>query len=114
MRLADRIQGVLKNITYKPGWEFKVVNEGTSYGLREMDYLLVSYPAPSIDDPSRMVRITSPTAIGELSCEMKDEYLIATIIRDAIQYAEYHEFKEWFKYKGVTVYDPHPKQEFER
>ena len=92
----------IKDITYKPGWYFRVgVEEG-----RMWFQVGVTEEAEISFDPIEGKKVPWRGAKHYLSPHMcRNE--IVTGVKHAIDRAEMHEVNEWFRYRGKSIYNPH-------
>lgn len=94
---------VVLSVSYKPGWKLAL-----STGDENRPYLQVYVQPPA--DAAQCAR--SGQAIewkgGKhyLSFHMCRQEIVGACF-GAIEAAEKHEMREWFKYRGVAIYDPH-------
>jgi hypothetical protein len=117
MNQLERVQGILKRITYKPGWKIKAsrLEDGLRPSVVFVDWnrvtLVVTFKAPDIDDYTKTpILLSGIRSMSDFDLEhLSDEQILDYFVRRAIWEAEDHEFKEWFKYDGICVFDPHPE-----
>jgi hypothetical protein len=116
----ERVQRLLKKVTYKPGW------------------IITAYPHQMFDEPRsedryrfhnetriviRVVCLQPDTISGQPRefihhrslcaydiAHLDDSKIIEYFIGRAIVEMEMHEVDEWFKYDGSHVKDPHPEK----
>lgn len=91
------IKSILSNVDYKD-WHFHVAALGDAF------YLQVQFLAPDNDDPRK-----AEVQHGRkwyISCHMTKSELVQTAF-SAVKFAEEHEMRELFKYKGQRVFGPH-------
>jgi hypothetical protein len=103
----DRFTGLLEEISYKPGWEFRIgfadhTYEGGKEGHGAM-YLQVLMQTAD-------VRTGLNTQVHGrkhlLSTWMTNSEFVQTVLYACLQ-AEEHECREHFKYQNVQVFGPH-------
>ena len=117
MDQLKRVQDILKRITYKPGWKIKAsrLEDGLRPSVVFVDWnrvtLVVTFKAPDIDDYTKTpILLSVIRSMSDFDLEhLSDEQILDYFVRRAIWEAEDHEFKEWFKYDGICVFDPHPE-----
>lgn len=93
---------IIGKITYKPGWYFRV---GVETG-RMWVQVGVTEDAEIAFDPIEGNRVPWRGAKHYLSEHMCRQEVVGTVYH-AIERAEMHEFNEWFRYKGRSIYNPH-------
>lgn len=94
----SEINELINKITYKPNWSILF------YASTKRSYIQISV-TNSIDSVSRETcdwksgkRFTS-----EHMCRQE----IIGIVYGLIENAEIHEMREWFRYRGASIYNPH-------
>lgn len=119
------IQDILSKITYKPGWKvefcsgdkitFPVALEKGfgSTEARDRPYLQVSVDETAEASMDSLTRSRSrwKGAKVYLSPHMCRQEIVGAAF-GAIQAAELHEMREWFRYGGVSIYNPHLDPDF--
>jgi hypothetical protein len=105
-----RLQSVLDQISYKPGWTFTAARGyKTTGGLNLSEvFLRVAYETADVNFPKRETTINSVRELPASFLETMPELAIIEFVRHVIQEAENHETSEWLKYRGICVRDPHP------
>lgn len=98
----DELKEILKTISYKPGWGFHLYKE-----TDDLCTFRISWAAKNCGSPEDDIVITN-SKMFKLE-EMKSEKKFLSFVEERIFAAEEHEFREWFKYKSVQIYDPHPE-----
>lgn len=102
----QRLQKLLDDITYKPNWTFQVRKNKTVWSCVE---LFITIMVPDVEYPDRIIPICMAESISPYHLDrMNDEVLVQSLISNVIRKAEEHEFREWFKFKGKNVFNPHP------
>ena len=66
----------------------------------------VSYTAPDTETGRQVILTHGGKELHPYVEEMPELELLRYVF-SKIESAEYHEMKEWFRYRGVMVYDPH-------
>lgn len=92
------IEKMTSKLTYKPGWTFAYQQD------RYYNVLIIEGLVPDSRDPSTMLAFSTrrpiPTFI-EFEMEFLD-WVMQLLIE-----AEYHELREYFRYDGKLVSNPH-------
>jgi len=93
---------IIGQITYKPGWYFRVGIDGDRMWVQ----IGVTEEAEISFDP--IAGKKNPWRGGKhyLSPHMCRQEVVG-IVFHALERAEMHELKEWFRYKGRSIYNPH-------
>lgn len=95
-------QETINTITYKPGWYFRTgVEEG-----RMWVQVGVTEEAEISFDPIAGKKVPWRGAKLFLSEHMCRNEIVSTVFH-AIERAELHEVREWFRYKGRSIFNPH-------
>lgn len=92
---------MLRGFTYKPGWVFSVSPGGR-----------VDIPTLKIKAQVQNLQTGHPDQIWgvfSFSLEMRGQYFIDFIMK-CITQIETHEIREWAKFQGNNVIDPHPER----
>lgn len=119
MTPMDKLQDMLMHITYKPGWEIVAEWGKTSFIGGKDKYgrdimLRISYKTPDVITPDRQVKIGRVRRIDVwMLAHTEEEHLEEALYREIeylIREAEEHEFREWLRFDGIPVRDPHPKE----
>lgn len=93
---------IIGQITYKPGWYLRVGVEDTRMWVQ----VGVTEEAEISFDPHAGKKVPWRGAKHYLSPYMCRQEVVGTVFH-AIERAEMHECKEWFRYKGRSIYNPH-------
>lgn len=94
---------ILSKIKYKPGFYVRLRHNDRMYCTD----IICSYTTYDTDKPKIQVPICYSGVITHEHLEkMSDTDLLAQIYNTILE-TEIHEAREWFKYKGVKIYDPH-------
>lgn len=97
-----QFQALLDQITYKPGWYLRTGIEGDRMWLQ----VGVTEEAEISYDVVAKKRVPWRGAKHYLSEHMcRNE--IVSMAYHAFERAELHEVKEWFRYKGRSIFNPH-------
>jgi hypothetical protein len=98
----DEFEDIIEAITYKPGWYFRT-------GLEEDRMWVqvgVTEEAEISFDPIAGKKVPWRGAKHFLSKHMCRNEVVSTVFH-AIERAEMHEAREWFRYKGSSIFNPH-------
>lgn len=98
MKRIDEIQNIIKNITYKPGWELKLTTRG--------DDVILMYWKFNAPDTNTGVMEEWTSRKYYLSPFKTPSEIIQTAFL-AAKVAEEHEILESFKYRGKVLFSPH-------
>ena len=94
------IEKITEKLGYKPGWSFAWQKD------QYYDVLIISGLVPDSRDPSRMLAFETRRPIpGYLLTAGLNQFL--DWVRQLLLEAEYHELREYFRYDGELVNDPH-------
>ena len=89
---------ILEQITYKPNWAVKLRGDENRLFIQlEVTNSVCSVSRETVDWKSGK-RYLSPHM-----CRQE----IVGIVYGLIESAEIHEMREWFRYKGASIYNPH-------
>lgn len=114
MDQLQRVQDILKRVTYKPGWSVEAMRiDYSEPSVYKHDwnrvYLRVTVRTKSIENGD-MVLINGFNSLMDIDiAPLNDEQIIEYFIHRAIWEMEEHEYHEWFKLDGICVFDPHPE-----
>ncbi len=100
----DDIRAIVALVTYKPGWSFRVEEEGGRPFLQAS----VSVESDLTMDPTGKTKDRTPWKSGKrfLSLHMCRQEIIGSVL-GLVKDAEAHETHEWFRYRGASIYNPH-------
>lgn len=95
-------QEIVDSVTYKPGWYLRTGVEDTRMWVQVgvTDEAEISY------DVVEKRRVPWRGAKHFLSEHMCRNEIVSTVYH-AIERAELHEVKEWFRYRGASIFNPH-------
>lgn len=93
---------MIQAIAYKPGWSFRTGEENG----RMFVQVCVSDEAEASYDMIAKKRVPWRGAKHWLSPHMCRQEVVGTVF-GAIRAAEEHEMKEWFRYRGAAIFNPH-------
>lgn len=95
----SQLSGLVSACTYKPGWR---LNFNASHGNRP------AYIQWEVDglDSSTGKPTQWKSGKRHLSPHMCKQEVVAAVFSLALQ-AEEHECREWFRYRGSCIYNPH-------
>jgi hypothetical protein len=95
---------IIDSITYKPGWTILLrSDDGRPYIQAE-----VGIESDLTMDPTRRSTERTPwrSAKHYLSVHMCRQEVVGAVY-GLIRAAEEHEMREWFRYKGASIFNPH-------
>lgn len=100
----EEVRSIVERITYKPGWTLNVGRDGERLYVQAS----VSEESDLTLDPTRRTTNRTPWKSGKryLSPFMCRQEIVGTVL-GLIQDAELHELREWFRYRGAAIYNPH-------
>ena len=102
----EMFENIVESVAYKPGWYFR--HGLTGSGDDQYMWLQVGVTAEA-DISWDMIegkKVPWRGAKMPLSWHMCRQEVVGTIFH-AIERAEQHEMKEWFRYRGRAIYNPH-------
>jgi hypothetical protein len=112
----ERVKRLLSRVTYKPGWKITADYQGFSLEQAHMGpwrrvEITVRLNGPdAYDSNGKMTIISRTDSLQEYDIERLDDgQIVDYFICRAIRELEEHEFREWFRFDGVCVRDPHPE-----
>jgi hypothetical protein len=108
MLTATELRGIIEKITYKPGWNFSLRDEPSDlHYYYTQSVFTITFSVPDAYGFSNMVTIVSQVMF---SLEMfQDAERFVDWVMYQILDCEKHEMREFFRYDGVLVSDPHKK-----
>lgn len=96
----DEIRAIVARCTYKPGWQLIV--HANSDGSRPYLQLHVTAAICSVSlEPCEWK--SAKHYLSEFMCKQE----LVGVCFKAIQQAEEHELREFFRYRGVRIFNPH-------
>lgn len=103
----EEMAEIISRITYKPGWRIKFVL-GSNDKVRPYIQLSVGIESDATLDPTRKTENRTPWKSGKryLSAHMCRQEIVGAVM-GMITDAELHEVREWFRYKGASIFNPH-------
>lgn len=105
----DAMHRVILECTYKPGWLLHFGSEVTSESYRPFIQVEVTAEAEaSMESTGPNKGTRSPWKGGKryLSLHMCRQEIVSAVF-SAFLMAEEHEIREWFRYKGASIFNPH-------
>ena len=98
------IQSIVEAITYKPGWSIHVDREGEYVTVQ----IGVDASTEAAMDSQKRDGTRTPWRGGKkyLSPFMCRQEIVGAVF-GMIQDAESHEMREWFRFRGASIYNPH-------
>lgn len=98
MKLTPQeIRTIVRSVTYKPGWEILLKGEPGN--------LYVQIKATTLDSVTHVPTewTSGKNYLSEWMCRQE----VVGVVFSAIEKAELHEMREFFRYKGASIYNPH-------
>lgn len=107
MKLAE-IKEIVSQISYKPGWSINVGCEQPMPKGKPFIQISVDETSDTTLDPTRKSTERTPWKSGKryLSYFMCRQEIVG-VVMGLITDAEMHEVREWFRYKGASIFNPH-------
>ena len=102
LKKFKEFQSIIDNITYKPGWYFRTGIEENRMWVQ----VGVTKEAEIAYDMVEKKVVPWKGAKHFLSEHMCRNEIVSTAFH-AIERAELHEVKEWFRYKSRSIFNPH-------
>ena len=99
MQFIDMVRDVIGQIEYKPGW--KILNHWERGNKLYLQLECESGVCSVSKEPSPWKG--RKQYLSPFMCKQEIIGICFALIKDA----EQHEMQEWFKYKGVAIYNPH-------
>lgn len=101
--ISSDMSQIVDYISYKPGWKLRF-----TYGQRDYVQLEVTEESDSsldsyLRDGTRTPWKSGKRYLSEFMCRQE----IVGVCFDLIKSAEEHEMREWFRYKGASIFNPH-------
>jgi hypothetical protein len=107
MTSLEKVQDILKRLTYKPNW---IITAHSSITPWERDNVVLTIGVRVMDvDTGKPTVIHESTVIESYFLPNEDSGIVE-IISGAIRHIEEHEFREWLKFDGICVRNPHPER----
>ena len=102
----SEVAEIVDNITYKPGWRILLrPDKGARYYVQiQVDETAEASTVACGKDRGKRMKWRSGKHY--LSKHMCRQEIVGTVF-GAIQAAEMHEMREWFRYRGASIYNPH-------
>ncbi|MCG7507086.1 hypothetical protein [Mesorhizobium retamae] len=100
----EEMAEILEAITYKPGWHILV---GFQHDQPYVQLHVTEESDATLDSCSRDGKRTPWRGSKRfLSTHMCRQEIVGAVF-GLIQDAESHEMREWFRYRGASIYNPH-------
>lgn len=99
MLSAEELRAVFDGFTYRPGWQFVVVDD-------RWEGLSTSPSAPTSTTPTGLAKRSRSTSCRR-SRRSDDEQQVKDWLAWRLQRIEVHESREWLRYRGERVNSPH-------
>lgn len=116
MNTLERVRDLLSHVTYKPGWTITADWEqnnwesGYTGAWRRVQLTVKCRAKDPLEPNGKEYTITRLSSLHQFDIDhMQDKDLVDYFIYRALWEMEYHEFKEWFRFDGVCIHDPHPE-----
>ena len=93
----EEMQSLVKACTYKPGWEIIFDNDGERPFIQVAATTLCSVSG----EPAAWK--SGKTYLSPYMCRQE----VVSAVYGAIEKAELHEIREFFRYKGASIFNPH-------
>ncbi|TAJ97178.1 MAG: hypothetical protein EPO10_17720 [Reyranella sp.] len=97
MMTSQEIKEIVSSITYKPDWAIKVGKDG--------DRLFLQATVAGEDSVTACPTVWK-TGKRYLSLHMSRQEVVGAVF-GLIKDAEEHEMREWFRYRGASIFNPH-------
>jgi hypothetical protein len=94
---VKRLQEVVSRVTYKPGWTFEIYE-----GHWEGPHIAIHTVLPDSTGEGKLTICVHSMIPPQKNTESFLEWLAWRLAR-----IEVHEMREFFKYEGRVIYDPH-------
>lgn len=103
----SEIKAIIEAITYKPGWTLHLSADDAALS-RPFLQLNVSIESDASLDSAARDGTRTPWKSGKryLSYFMCRQEIVGAVF-GMIKDAESHEMREWFRYRGASIYNPH-------
>lgn len=100
----NEMTAIVGAITYRPGWQILLGEDFKS----SRPYIQIAVTKDSDSSLSPVTGEREPWKSGKhyLSPHMCRQEIVGAVF-GAIKAAEDHEMKEWFRYRGASIYNPH-------
>ncbi|MNF29691.1 hypothetical protein D3C85_851500 [compost metagenome] len=94
---VEQMREIVNAITYKPDWTIHLKDDG--------DRLYVQIEATTLDSITREPTTwkSGKNYLSPFMCRQE----VVGVVFGAIEKAEIHEMREFFRYKGASIYNPH-------
>ena len=95
--IFSEIEEIVFACTYKPGWKIFLYDDGRPY---------IQIEACTLDSTNPTVSAQWKSAKTYLSHHMCRQEIVGAVFQ-SIERAELHEMREFFRYRGISIYNPH-------
>lgn len=99
----EEMTELVSAITYRPGWDILIKKDGEG---RPFVQIAVSTESEASLSPFTGQREAWKSGKHYLSPHMCRQEVVGAVF-GAIRAAEEHEMKEWFRFRGASIYNPH-------
>ena len=112
LRTPTILKEWLKNIAYKPNWEFNIkippqLSDGEKM-FGDMIRLKLTQHVPDVNNSSKIIDLHFEKSIDLWMIDNKEAFY--HFVEQAIHEFERHEFEEWFRIECLRKYNPHPEE----
>lgn len=111
MTAKEKLEAFLTEISYKPYSHFQVLPVCDPHsGLPNSELAVVLYSRVSdVGEPAHKIFVVASVSILEDDIvRATDEQPLVELVLQLIRQAEEHEIREWLKFRGRHVLEPHP------
>lgn len=100
----EAIEEIVSQISYKPGWTILTSREGDRVVLQvAVDATTEAALDAQLRDGTRVPWKSGKKHLSPHMCRQEIVGAVFGLIKDA----ESHEMREWFRYRGAAIYNPH-------
>ena len=99
----ESLAELVSRISYKPGWSFKLGRDGAVFQC-DTYTLFIQAQVPDSRDPEQIVEFVMKRMVPEY---LHDEDMFLKWVKHTLTEAEVHEMREFFRFDGELVDDPH-------
>ena len=109
----ERLDALLRRVTYKPGWSLSLSRlRRPDWSPQPWDplYLTISFTTTDVTTGLPVTISNMGDVYPEFISRLTDGEIVDTVLTSAIRNMEEHELREWLKLDGICVRDPHPER----
>lgn len=99
----EEMREIVRSITYKPGWAINFYQEPTEQRPYVQLYVTETVAARDSRTGHHVPWKSAKRYLSRHMCRQEIVGAVFGLIRDA----EEHETREWFRYRGASIYNPH-------